>query len=290
MSPNVLDEALRYGSRRTYEVNDLGKYGLGLKTASLSQCRRLTVATRRGLQRRRLHVRCWDLDHVVDVDEWQLIEPYTWEWEDRFVAPLEDHPGTVVLWEGLDRLLTHRRPDGQHARNAFSSLADQVASHLGMTFHRLLAGETDRRAPIRIVVNGEEVKAGDPFARMEPRTQELAPQYLDLPGTAQPIVVRPFILPREGEFTSSAARPSSALLSRLWPSPHKPSTVGRRSSTPMLALSIQIGMQTSHPRSLCSQPSLSHELSSTNCATIPKFSIALCVPLVSRLIFLTRRG
>src|SRR4051812_38028460 len=46
MSPRELREALRFGSKRDYEDEDLGKFGLGLKTASLSQCLKFTVATR----------------------------------------------------------------------------------------------------------------------------------------------------------------------------------------------------------------------------------------------------
>src|SRR5687768_16355260 len=46
MRPEVLKEAMRYGANREYDEDDLGKFGLGLKTASMSQCRRLTVASR----------------------------------------------------------------------------------------------------------------------------------------------------------------------------------------------------------------------------------------------------
>src|SRR5690349_16193592 len=37
MSPQILLEALRFGTRRSYGQGELGRYGLGLKTASLSQ-------------------------------------------------------------------------------------------------------------------------------------------------------------------------------------------------------------------------------------------------------------
>ena len=58
---SALEEAMRYGSRGNYKPGDLGRYGLGLKTASLSQCRCLTVASRRSLERRRIEICCWDL-------------------------------------------------------------------------------------------------------------------------------------------------------------------------------------------------------------------------------------
>ena len=46
---------------------------LGLKTASLSQCRRLTVASRRGRERRRIEIRQWDLDHVLQTNRWEAL-------------------------------------------------------------------------------------------------------------------------------------------------------------------------------------------------------------------------
>src|SRR5829696_5680723 len=69
MTEGVLDEAMRYGSSRHYAGRDLGHFGLGLKTASLSQCRRLTVATRSTI-RGPVRVRRWDLDHVARTDAW----------------------------------------------------------------------------------------------------------------------------------------------------------------------------------------------------------------------------
>ena len=46
MRPDELREAMRYGANREYDLDDLGKFGLGLKTASLSQCQVLSVASR----------------------------------------------------------------------------------------------------------------------------------------------------------------------------------------------------------------------------------------------------
>src|SRR5207245_4159909 len=72
MPAAVLNEAMRYGSETTYGLEDLGKYGLGLKTASTSQCRMLTVATRHGNGRARIEVRRWDLDLVIKRNEWDI--------------------------------------------------------------------------------------------------------------------------------------------------------------------------------------------------------------------------
>ena len=50
--PELL-EALRFGSRRDYRRNELGRFGLGLKTGSFSQCRRLTWSAERRTSNRR---------------------------------------------------------------------------------------------------------------------------------------------------------------------------------------------------------------------------------------------
>src|SRR5690606_8086368 len=66
MAPEELTQAMQHGSRSPREVRDagdLGRFGLGLKTASFSQCRRLTVVSRKGGE---LAARCWDLDLVVE--------------------------------------------------------------------------------------------------------------------------------------------------------------------------------------------------------------------------------
>src|SRR5439155_719219 len=75
MTETELNEALRFGSRRTYSAEDLGRYGLGLKTASISQCRRVTVFTRRAMTYRRVAGRTLDVDRITQTDRWEITEP-----------------------------------------------------------------------------------------------------------------------------------------------------------------------------------------------------------------------
>ena len=71
MTSNGLVEALRYGSRRPYGRSDLGRYGLGLKTASLSQCRSVTVITcRRSAPSYVRMYACLTLTWIAELDEW----------------------------------------------------------------------------------------------------------------------------------------------------------------------------------------------------------------------------
>jgi hypothetical protein len=74
MTEAQLISAMRPGSQSPLderEANDLGRFGLGLKTASFSQCRRLTVASRS--KDHVIAIRRWDLDYVNQVDEWRLL-------------------------------------------------------------------------------------------------------------------------------------------------------------------------------------------------------------------------
>lgn len=212
MGASALDEAMRYGTQRTYDRNDLGRFGLGLKTASLSQCRLLTVASRRSPLRRRIQVRQWDLSRVARRNAWELLRLSTDEAGVEVVEPLADQPGTVVLWEDLDRLNAYRNPMGGRARNSLASAGADVRDHLAMVFHRFLAGEAVRTEPLTIAVNGQRVEAWDPYARTEVHTEVLEPQRLGM-GPASDglcVLVQPYVLPSQQRFSSAAAHAHAA--------------------------------------------------------------------------------
>ena len=66
MTEGELLEAMRLGSRSPLEEraqSDLGRFGLGLKTASFSQCRVVTVVTR--VNGTTTSAR-WDLNYIAD--------------------------------------------------------------------------------------------------------------------------------------------------------------------------------------------------------------------------------
>ena len=208
MTPGGLEEAMRYGSAADYGTDALGHFGLGLKTASLSQCRRLTVASRR-TARRRVAARRWDLDRILETDEWRLEAPEADELRPEITVPLAGGHGTVVLWERLDRLLGLRDPEGGHARRALERDADRVRAHLGMVFHRFLDGTLE--STVRIRVNGEPVAPWDPFARDEPGTRQLAVRRLPLAEDSAAVVdVQGFVLPHQRGFSSADAHDRAA--------------------------------------------------------------------------------
>jgi hypothetical protein len=205
MTINGLTEAMRFGSRRRYGKGDLGRYGLGLKTASLSQGRCLTVVTRTSAGRRVIQTRQLDLDLIAEFDDWLVIEPDRTDAIERARNLLEDAPGTVVIWEKLDRVVPAKNATGGWARRRFETLQQKAAEHLAMVFHKFLSGEVGKERLV-ITVNGQKLVPWDPFARSESATQELAAQVFEIEhGDAAGLVtLRRFVLPGRDQFSSPA--------------------------------------------------------------------------------------
>lgn len=208
MSPSRLDEAMRYGTEAEYGPRALGHFGLGLKTASLSQCRRLTVASR-AVGAKRTAVRRWDLDDVLRRNSWDLERPRPTECPDRVVSPLANGShGTVVLWENIDRVIPRRPTEGMTAR-VLRTLASEVRAHLAMVFHRFLDGEAfDGRERLTMTLHGEPIVAWDPFARAEVHTRRLPLQHLEYAeadGRTIVTEVQPYVLPGQQFFSTPEA-------------------------------------------------------------------------------------
>lgn len=162
MSDPELEAAMRLGDKNPLSErgpHDLGRFGMGLKTASLSQCRRLTVASVKGGS-----VSClrWDLDELaVDPSsDWLLFEGPA-KGSERHLARLDGREaGTLVLWEKLDRIVT-----AGYTVDDFLALTATAEAHLAMVFHRLLQGP---RARLRLLINDRPVEPWDPFMSGHP--------------------------------------------------------------------------------------------------------------------------
>ncbi len=164
MTPDELFEAMRPGTRNPLESRaetDLGRFGLGLKTASFSQCRRVTVVTRKDSI-----VSCatWDLDKVAEENRWIVTVPDSAD-SVRWSGRLQDH-GTLVVWEKLDRLIDADRQDG---RQDLVDQLDEAATHVEFVFHRFLSGREGPR--LTISLNDRELRPFDPFNSNHPATQ-----------------------------------------------------------------------------------------------------------------------
>lgn len=204
MSDDGITEAFRFGSRRTYEAGELGRYGLGLKTASLSQCRRLTAFTR-DQKTGFVHARTLDLDFITQVNEWLITEPDDSKLKELAHETLRASGGTVVIWENLDRLLPNGSPDSAWARRKFATLGSRLHQHLGLVFHRFIAGEnTDK---VKIYINDEAVTAWDPYARSEHFTELVSEDSFEVDGAAArgKVRLKSYCLPARSQFSSPAA-------------------------------------------------------------------------------------
>ena len=186
MTRKELLEAMRPGSKSPLEDrldSDLGRFGLGLKTASFSQCRRLTVLTcRSGV----MSAAIWDLDTVVARDRWIVELPDAPEripWADRL-----NGDGTLVVWEKLDRLV-----GSDSDRQDFVRQLDDTATHLEFVFHRFLSGREKREGRVQICLNGRELEPFDPFHSHHPATQHHSEETILLDG--KEITLRPVTLP-----------------------------------------------------------------------------------------------
>lgn len=204
MTNSGLVEALRFGTRRGYEDGELGSFGLGLKTASLSQCRRVSVVTRRAPLRRRLYTRTLDLDHILATDRWEITDIPRDSSAGRALDWLNHDPGTVVLWEHLDRVLPDHNPSGGWARRRLESLRQRTSEHLGMVFHRFIEGTATGRDRIVVTVNGKKVRGWNPFGPKEELCEVLAPRQVDIAGVSGrgTVHLAPYVLPAKSQFSS----------------------------------------------------------------------------------------
>lgn len=163
MSDPELEAAMTLGTINPLDERDpadLGRFGLGLKTASFSQCRRLTVASKR--EGGPLVCLRWDIDAIAadPAGGWYMFEGPA-EASGQFLEPLAVlRSGTLVLWERMDRVVT-----AGTTFDHFTKLAFDVESQLAMIFHRLIEG---RWPDFRLFLNDRVVAPWDPFMTGHP--------------------------------------------------------------------------------------------------------------------------
>lgn len=205
MNSREIQEAMKFGSKREYGHDDLGRFGLGLKTSSLSQCDELIVSSRQDTKIARINSFMWSMDHVSKTDRWEMLKVPSSKLPSEVVAHLGHTIGTSVCWRKLSRLMGYRWPTGKHAEQEASRIIFELKIGLGATFHRFLSGELGRKRT-GIFVNGEPVVPWDPFCRAHKSTDTLPPFEVPVSfgkHTAK-IIFRPFVLPIAKSFLSPA--------------------------------------------------------------------------------------
>ncbi|MCR8657808.1 ATP-binding protein [Paenibacillus endoradicis] len=190
MSETELVEAMRLGSKNPNAKraeNDLGRFGLGMKTASFSQCKKLTVITKCD---DKMYSRQWDLDFIENSDEWNLITP-----SEEMLKGISQYnilkrmsSGTLIVWQEIDGL----------SKDTFTEKIYGLREHLSLVFHRFLEGEIKKKK-LMISVNGKALIAFNPFNANNLATQTLQHEKLKIDSTI--ITVQPYILPHHSKLS-----------------------------------------------------------------------------------------
>ena len=194
MSGEEIIKAMRPGSQNPLESRsekDLGRFGLGLKTASFSQCRKLTVMSKKSDYAPVYWT--WDLDYVADTNKWELIK-----WiPEEFTNALDDvKSGTIVIWSDLDRVINPNVSEGdENAKIKFSNSLDRVKNHIAMTFHRFIEEKV-----FTLYWGKHKIDPWNPFCLSENKIQTKP-----LENIRGGVTVKGYVLPHQNDFSSETA-------------------------------------------------------------------------------------
>lgn len=197
MTEGELLAAMRHGTdnpRKHRSPKDLGRFGLGLKTASFSQCRSLTVVSTKdgpicGAE--------WNLDRIDAADDWIIsvldeADIQALPYVGRF-----GKQGTAVIWRELDRLMEDEA--GDRRQQIVNEKLEAAGRHLSLVFHRFLSGEVKGHSKISLTINGHSIAAFDPFCRKNPATQILPEEIVRVGGAE--VRLQPYVLPHHSRLS-----------------------------------------------------------------------------------------
>lgn len=195
MDRNELLNAMKYGSNRDdYGENDLGRFGLGLKSASLSQCKKLTVVSKKNGS---ISAFCWDLDSVLNSKTWDCLELDAGEINQLPTIDTlkEAKQGTLVVWQNFDIIY---KKSGGHVREALSEEVEETEKHLSLVFHRFINRPFNQ---LKIYINDDRIVGFDPFLEDHPKTDSQKPSIIKCEGAD--IKIQQFILPHMNDLSNS---------------------------------------------------------------------------------------
>ena len=159
---NLLD-AMRYGSPKRDSLKSLGKFGMGLKTASTAFCKKLTVISRKnGI----INGRTWDIGEIVKHDKWVLLTPDLQDYDEE-VEKLDSYEsggsGSIIAWEKIDRLIT--QSGSKHSRKALDKLIGEIELHLSGVFGKFLDETNVDVKNVSIKINDKALEGWDPTGK-----------------------------------------------------------------------------------------------------------------------------
>lgn len=202
-----LKNAMKYGSAERHNKASLGKFGLGLKTASTAFCRSLSVISRgKDLKDRKVQ---WDLDYIARTGEWNLRQPNITDDEIAYLEEMVgEGTGTLVVWEKVDRLLGNYKTKAA-AKKALKKVEQALEFHISMVYQRFLDTDDSRAQNVSIFLNGNEISPWDPFCKEEENTSVLYEDELEIEIRDEmempTLSIKANLIPRRDEFSTKAA-------------------------------------------------------------------------------------
>lgn len=202
MSREVLIESMRHASKGPEDdrlANDLGRFGLGMKTASLSQCRQLVVISKVGEE---VNAVGWLMDTVIEKGDWALTIFDKSEYSELPCVNLLNglKNGTLLIWKDFDTIQSKWG-------SVYDGLLDELAlsaEHLSLVYHRFLTGD-ELDAPVNIIINGRKLEPKDPFLENRRGGADAFPdEYIYIEGfPSEPIIVTGYTLPHQNKISQS---------------------------------------------------------------------------------------
>ena len=148
---NELIESFKLGSSNPLDErdpNDLGRFGFGMKTASLSQSKSFIVITKSINEN--LISRCLDLNYITKLnDGWKLrhVEKSELCGYDKIIS--NQKSGTAIIWNNWDKAPVNK--------NDFDSLSNIIYDYVSVCFHRFI------ERGINISCNNHKILACNPI-------------------------------------------------------------------------------------------------------------------------------
>jgi hypothetical protein len=205
MDAEGIYKAMRYGAPERENLESLGKFGLGLKTASSSVCLKFTLISRKAATQK-LAKLAWDLEHVATQKRWEMLEEPVSVTEQEMFEELCGVQGTLVIWEKCDRILMKEyEPGSTKEKSAINRLAESLDRHLSLVYHRFLDKTDARERDIDISINQTKVIRWNPF--YPDRSEQVLSEkkqtlIVELPDGSEGCAhIRAWILPHRDDMT-----------------------------------------------------------------------------------------
>ena len=218
MDSASLYRAMRYGAPVRNNLESLGKFGLGLKTASSSVCLKYSLISRAD-PTASLAKLAWDLDYVADKRDWEMLREDVTPDEAEMFDELCGPTGTLVIWEKCDRILSKEyEAGGTKEQAAIKRLADKLSKHLSLVYHRFTNKMDNRERDVEIFVNNSPVVPWNPF--YPKRAEQVLPEkkqtlVIEMPdGTEETANIRAWILPHRRDMTKDEEREYARISNR----------------------------------------------------------------------------